>query len=136
MKNYSFYHRETGQLAGVLFSTDDDNCLAQNTPADHIAIDGHFDSLSKRFDLQTKQIVEWIPPAPSSDHVWNPETKRWQLSAAAQGKAQARQAAQARIAALEASQTTWLRKHAIGDPAAIANLREIDDEIAVLEAQL
>ena len=41
-----------------------------------------------------------------------------------------------RIAQLEESQHTWIRRHALGDASAIAHLREIDDEVAVLTDQL
>jgi hypothetical protein len=60
------------------------------------------------------------------------------LAAKRRGDRQGGQAycALAQISALEASQTTWMPKHALGEAAAIAHLRQIDDEIAVLEGSL
>jgi hypothetical protein len=37
---------------------------------------------------------------------------------------------------LEASQHTWIRRHALGDKSALARLQEIDDEVAVLTGEL
>lgn len=136
MKAVSFYHKETGRLHGNLLIVSDDEVLALNTPADHAAIEGHHDPLSKRFDIETKRIVEWIPDAPSADHVWNPETKRWQPSAAAAEKIARGHAARARIQELEASQHRHLRGQALGKPGAAEALQAIDDEISALELQL
>jgi hypothetical protein len=134
VRTVSFFHKETGALHSNQLICSDDAAVALNTPADHIAIDGHHDYLCKRVDLETKQIVEWIPPAPSADHVWNPETLRWQLSAAAQGKAQARQLAQARIAALRASSIDVMRELLLGNESARARLQAIADEIEMQTA--
>lgn len=103
-----------------------------NCPPGHKEIAGHFDPLSQKVDLASGQVVDYIPPQPSPDHEWNANSKRWNLSVAAMAKITARAAAAARIATLVDSQHTWIRKHALGDPAAIQHLREIDDEIAVL----
>lgn len=136
MRAVSFYHRETGVFISNQMIVSDDDILALNTPKDHIAIDGHHDHLSKRFDIATGEIVEWMPPAPSSDHVWNPETKRWQISAAAADKIAKRNAARARIQELEASQHRRVREHALGNPGALEQLQAIDDEIFSLRGQL
>jgi hypothetical protein len=75
-------------------------------------------------------VVNYQPPQPSADHEWNAESKRCPPP---RNRRSPPAPPPPRIAALEASQTTWLRRHALGDPAAIAHLREIDDEIAALE---
>jgi hypothetical protein len=136
MISYSFYHKESGVIHSRRFSTDDPTQLRGNTPADHAAIEGHHDHLSKRFDLETKQVVEWMPPAPSADHVWNPETKRWQLSAAAAEKIERSNAARVRIAQLEASQHRHVREHCLGFSGAADRLQAIDAEIATLREVL
>lgn len=139
MKRYGFYHRETGLLANVVFSTDDENAmLANNTPADHIAIEGHHDSLSKRVDIATGQVIDYQPPAPSADHEWNAETKRWQLNAAVTAKAQARAAALAAIAILEGQSMRPMRELAlgIGILGARSRLAAINSQIASLRKSL
>lgn len=137
MISYSFYHKDTGVIHPKKFSTDDLTQLPGNVPsADHIAIDGHHDHLSKRFDLETERVVEWVPPAPSADHEWNDEVKRWQLSAAAIAKLNRANAARARIAQLVNSQHEHVRAHCLGKPGAAARLQAIDAEILSLQSDL
>jgi hypothetical protein len=156
MISYSFYHRESGAIHPKVFSTDDATQLRANTPADHLPIEGHHDPLSKRVDVTVPpelvddinrygcavgkrfvhKIIDYQPPAPSADHEWNAETKRWQLSAAVQAKAQARAAAAARIAELEASQHGVVRDLLLGGAAARPRLQAIADEIERLNADL
>ena len=128
----SFYHKETGLLHSNHLTVSDEAAIALNTPPDHIAIDGHHDPLSKRVDVATGEIVDYQPPHPSEQHEWDATTKRWQLSAAAQAKAQARVAAAARIAALEASQHSLVRALVLGDESARPQLQAIADEISKL----
>lgn len=83
MKRFVFYHPDTGVLHPrtlMLDVSDLENSLKLNTPEGHVAHEhdaawpGHH-----RFDLASKQIVEDIPPAPSSDHEWNAGRHRWTL---------------------------------------------------------
>lgn len=136
MKAVSFYHKENGVLASNHLVVSDDGMLEANTPRDHAAIDGHHDHLSKRFDLQTKQLVEWIPPAPSADHVWDEASKTWNLNPDAMAKIERRRTAYARIAVLESSTLRTLREHALGHAGAADKLKEIDDEILSLRSLL
>jgi hypothetical protein len=136
----------------------DDRVIDINIPPDHIVIEGHHDHLSKRVDVSVPpeiinnagkvgysmdeatrivhKIIDYQPPAPSTDHEWDAQTKRWQISAAAQAKAAARSAALARIAALEASQHRHIRGLALGKPGAKEALQAIDEEIISLESQI
>lgn len=138
MRTFSFYHKESGLLNGRTFSSDDDSMLEANfrLHPDHLPIEGAHDHLSKRVDVATGEVEEYMPPPPSSDHVWNPETKRWQLSAAAADKIAMNSAARARIQQLEASQHRRIREHALGKPGAFEALQAIDDEISSLRGQL
>lgn len=77
-------------------------------------------------------LIDYQPPAPSTDHEWDSTSKRWNLSAAAQAKAQGRQAAQARIAELTASQHQHVRELLLGSLSARPRLQSIQDEIAML----
>jgi hypothetical protein len=61
MKTISFYHKDTGIISSYKV-TGDDELAKQNTPIDHIAIDGYHSHLVKKFDLETKSIVDYVPP--------------------------------------------------------------------------
>lgn len=135
MKEYSFFHKDTGVLAPHVLGCPDD-ALEINTPADHTAIEGAHDHLSKRVDVATGEVVDYQPPAPSVDHEWNDASKRWQLSAAAQAKIDKRAAALARITQLEASQHRPLREMMLDPIGGVARVREIDAEIAALRKDL
>lgn len=137
MNSWSVYNKSTGELIGQTFSTDEQIAtVPTNFPDGHGVIEGLHDHLSKRVDLASGKVVEHMPPAPSADHVWNPETKRWQLTAAAADKIVRRIAAYTRIHELEASQHRRLREHALGKPGALEALQAIDDEIFSLRGQL
>jgi hypothetical protein len=136
MKLFSFYHTDTGLLAPTKFSTDDVRMLKNNIPANHAAIEGHHDHLTKRVDLETKTIVDYQPPQPSPDHEWNADTKRWQLTAQAQDKINRRKAALARIAQLESGSLRTIREAQLGMAGAEDRLKELDAEIAVLRSAL
>jgi hypothetical protein len=136
VRQVSFFHKDTGLLNGSHLMSSDHRAVALNTPADHIAIDGHHDYLSKRVDIATGLVIDYQPPAPSADHEWNAETKRWALSAAVLAKQQERAAALAQIAALEASQHALVRKLLLGSLSARPRLQAIEDEIASLQAAL
>jgi hypothetical protein len=153
MKTVSFFHKDTGALHSNQLICSDDSVVAMNTPADHIAIDGHFDHLSKRVDVanpefvdvyvnRTKtdtpakalryKVVDYVPPSPSDDHEWNSETKRWVIKAEVIAKAQAKAAALAQIAALEAKGVRAGREMQLGVAGAAERLADIDKQIAAL----
>lgn len=136
MKTYSFYDKATGAIHPTIFSSDDDSQLANNTPADNIAIDGQFDSLSQRVDIATGLVLDYQPPAPSADHEWNAITKRWQLSAAAQSKIDNHNSAITGISSVELRSLRALREWALGMPGAADRLKAIDDEITSLRPQI
>ena len=135
MKQYSFFHKETGLLHPQKFSTNDDTQLSGNTPAEHIAIEGHHDHKRKRVNVETKEVIGYQPPSPSADHVWTDE-HGWQLSEAALAKIERKRSAAARIAYLESTQHRAIREHALGTPGAEQRLKDIDAEIASLRSDL
>jgi len=136
MKIWSMYDPATGLFLGRTFAATEDSHVATNTADHEVAIEGSFDHLSHRVDLATGAVVDYQPPQPSSDHEWNAASKRWQLTAAVAAKQAARAAALGQIAMLEASQHRAVREAALGDPAAAATLKAIDDQIKALRAQL
>lgn len=135
----SIYSTETGLFTGVIIAVHDD-LLEANTPSGHKTLTGRYDRLSRRVDLTTGEVIEYQPPAPSSDHEWNASTQRWQLSAAAAEKESNRALALNRIDHLENSQARALRELAVGTPAeqveARARLKAIHDEIVSLRSQV
>jgi hypothetical protein len=138
MRAVSFYHKVTGVLHAVQVIASSDEVVALNTPPEHLAIEGHHDPLSKRVDVTTGAVVEHQPPAPSTDHAWNDETKRWALKpeiAVAQAR---RAAALTQIATLEASQQRAMRELLIdlNDATAKQRLLDIDEQIGALRSGL
>jgi hypothetical protein len=131
----SFYDKTTGMFSGVRYHGLEDH-IEVNTPNGHAAAIGAHDHLSKRVDLATGELVDYQPPAPSADHEWNADTKRWQLTAAAAEKESKRAFALNRIDHLENSQARALRELALGSTEAAARLKAIDDEIASLRSHL
>jgi hypothetical protein len=132
----SFYHRETGLFNGNHLIASDDAAVKLNTPLDHIAIDGHYDHLSKKVDVESGQVVDYQPAPPSAEHEWNTSTRRWQLRAAVAECQQRHAAALARIAALEAAQHRPMRELAVNSQSVEARkrLEAIESEIASLRA--
>jgi hypothetical protein len=131
----SLYDPSTGILTGQTVSGSP-AIVALNIPKGAAAIEGEHDHLSKRVDLATRQVVDWQPPQPSPDHEWNAETRRWQPTAAAITRQEGRQAALARIAALEAGTIRTLRDAALGIPGAHDRLAAVEAEIAQHRATL
>jgi hypothetical protein len=136
MKRYSFYDKKTGVLHQSKFSTDDPSQLAGNVPPEHGAIDGHHDHMRKRVNVETGELIDYQPPAPSAEHVWDEASKTWNLNPDAMAKIERRRTAYARIAVLESSTLRSLREHALGYVGAEQKLKDIDAEIAALRADL
>lgn len=133
MRCVRFFHRETGLIHPQRVIVSSDHALALNTPPDHDVIDDPkdkpIDPLCQRVNIHTRLVQEYQPPAPSAAHVWNPQTKRWVLSAATQARASAKAAALARIAELESSQHRAVREAVLGMDGAHKRLQALDDEI-------
>lgn len=137
MKQYQFYHKETGVFGAKVFTTTSEDALTLNMPADHASREGVADHLSQRVDVATGALIDYQPPAPSPDHEWQAETKRWELAAAVQTKRDDTRAARQRIAYLESAvQPRAMREHALAFDGAADRLRAIDDEIAALRRHL
>ncbi len=115
MRRVSFYHRETGLFNGTHLTVSGPEMVRLNTPADHIAIDGHHDALSRRVDVATGQVVDYRP-APNVDRE----------------KAAAAAIVQARTAELERLSGPLVRRLVLGDESARAALQAIEDEVREL----
>lgn len=73
---FSYYRKDTGEI--LPFSDKG----APAAVSDEIgAIEGTYDHLSQRVDLETGDVVDWQPPRPVgdeyTDHEWDTGTKRW-----------------------------------------------------------
>ena len=97
-RTWSFH--DAGRFVGITF-TGDDRALAANIPPGLGAVEGVHDPENRRFDLASNQVVDYIPPSPSADHIWNAATKRWELSPEAVASAERRDRAMALIKELE-----------------------------------
>lgn len=137
MKIVSFYNKETGLLHDKALMAGSERDIEINTPAGHVAVDGHHDALSKRVNVATGEIIDYQPPQPSPDHEWNGTTQRWQLSAIALDRTNRRTAAAARIRDLEAASVPAMRELLLsGGVAARQKLQAIEDEIVGIQASL
>lgn len=131
----SIYSEETGLFTGVIVAVHDE-LLDANTPIGCKTLIGRYDHLSQRVDVASGTVVDYQPPQPSTDHEWNADTKRWQLTAAAQSKIDGHTAALAQIAALEAKGARCVRELALGQAGAADRVAAIDAEIAALRPAL
>ena len=107
MAAYTFANKDTGELSRKKFSGPPDS-IAANTPAGMIAIEGDYDSICQRLDLNTREIVAYQPPKPSEDHEWT--GTRWRLNANAQAQINEDKRARFLLAELDAKQARRVRE--------------------------
>ncbi len=131
----SFFDKASGAISDKRFAGDP-SFVELNTPSGHEAIDGEHDHLSKRFDLETKKVVDYQPPQPSQDHEWNATTKRWQLKAEVQQKQAARASALTRIAQLDSESIGLMRQLLLGNASVKDRLVAISHEVSKLKADI
>lgn len=138
MKRWHFYRLSDGTFTRQSMVTADAELVAANTPSGCAAIAGNIDPDSMRVDLETGSVVDWQPPAPSDEHEWQPDERRWQLKPAAARREADAVNAQRRIEALERRQLRSLRELLIDNSNAAARreLATIEDEITALRPKL
>jgi hypothetical protein len=143
MTTYCIFDTATGLFKGKL-SLQDGAQLAANVPAGCGAIHGDHDIYASRVDVQTGEVIEYIPPAPEpeSDHEWNPDSRRWTVQPAsierstqraiavaeleALDRKQARAAAELLLDAKDATARAFFEKFAAEKEAQRRIIREID----------
>lgn len=139
-KLLSIYDPATGRFLGKVFSGSADVLTAKCALRGVLGVEGRHDHLSKRVDLATGEVVDWIPPAPPDtdletfewDALSEPEHPRWISKPTAKAAKQAKQAlVQERMDKLEAKQARPLRELLL-DP----NDAQARTKLADLEAQL
>jgi len=105
--------------------------VTANTPEGYAPIYWVTDPMSQRVDLSTGEIVDYQPPQPDAEHVWDVDARRWIKRPDVIERERLRLEAQSRIDDLERRQARRVRELlAASDPA----LKTIDDEIAQLRA--
>lgn len=134
MKTVSFYHQETGLFHPTSLTASDESIIALNAPPDHLAMEGAHDHLSRRVDVITGEIVDYQPPAPSTDHGWDETAKRWVLSQHAQELATRRGTALVEIRDVESRALGALIEHALGYEGARDRLEALHKQIVDLRA--
>jgi hypothetical protein len=76
VNTYTPYNRITGIFLPQKITCKDIH-LAVNIPDMHSCLVGSYDYLSQRVDVDTNEVIDYIPEQPSVQHEWNPEIKRW-----------------------------------------------------------
>lgn len=78
---YSFWRAADGIFLPLIMTLPSVAALEANMPPGCVAIEGRFDHLSQRVDLETDQVVDYQPPAPPDDAMqtwsWSVSIKRW-----------------------------------------------------------
>jgi len=139
--SWSFYNATTGEFLPRLFSGSS-KLLEQNTPAGHVAIEGQFDPLSQRVDVETGEVVDYQPPQPDDDHEWREKVvegrPRWVKKREIVAREARAATAQADIDALERKQLRPMRELALDPSNAPARQRvaEIEAEIVAKRVDL
>jgi hypothetical protein len=126
IRRWSFFDLSTGEFRGRRFSAPDDRDLQRNTPTGCGTMEGSYDPISQRVDLDTGRVVEWE------------NTKLVDAKA----RRDASLGARVRIKQLEDQQGRIIREDVLRpDERADGKLprerlQEIDDEIASLRVML
>lgn len=146
-KTWHVYDKTTGEFTGETFSSsvadpaNDDlpNGMEANVPDGRAVIAAaHVDHLSKKIDLDTGEVVDHVPPAPSDDHFWHTDQKRWYIKPEVAGKRNRHAATMQKIDALEAKQHRIIRDIFLNDENGEAKkkLHDIEDQIVELRKEL
>lgn len=135
---FSVYNKETGLFTGLVLSTSNPTAewRSTNIPNGLDIVEGEYNYL--KFRVDDGQVIDYIPPAPSSDHEWNPTTKEWELRAEAQRRSDQARVALTIISTLEMQQLRAMRELLL-DPnnkAARGKLAEIESQIVTVRQDL
>jgi hypothetical protein len=74
---YSLYRKEDGLFTGEVLGLPEPRVEHPGVPSGHAWHPGHHDHLSRKLDLTTNAVVDYRPSAPSEDHQWNANSRRW-----------------------------------------------------------
>lgn len=132
-KVHSFYDKQTGLFLGRTFSGPEGS-LENNIPEGAGAIEGVFDHNCHRVDLESGNVVHYVPPQPSLDHFWT--GKRWELKPEIVEENNVRLMTKATIVDLESKQHRAVREFILAEsPAeaaqAKARVRELENQMSL-----
>lgn len=150
MKTWSVCNSIDGLFTGQ-FISGPSSALEANLPITMRAVEGRYDHICQRLDLETGAVIDHQPPQPNEDYEWRAENSasvdrvgqrwRWLKKPEVLEIEQRRAQAVARISDLERRQARIMRELTL-DPATIGEdgktpverLRAIDQEIAALRS--
>jgi hypothetical protein len=137
MKTFSFFDPATGELSAETVTCSDRQADANTRPG-LTRIEGGLDHLSQRVDIETGDVIDYQPPAPSDLHEWDASIKRWRLPDAVVAAQAEQRALLAMIQRIEARQPRALRELMLtpSDRDARQRIADLDSEIAALRAKL
>ena len=135
MIHVSFADPETGLFDGRQLVAPNRETVQLNARG-RLVVDGVHDHRNKRFDLASQTVVDYQPPQPSPDHVWDADDQLWKLSPEAEGVRLARRAARQNLSTADARAVRALIEHALGDPAAVERLRTLEANKVQLRSKL
>jgi hypothetical protein len=137
MKTYSFFDPATGELSAETVTHSERQAEANTRPG-LTRIEGKLDHLSQRVDIETGDVVDYQPPAPSVQHEWDAAIKRWKLPDAVIAAQAEQRALQSMIQRIEARQPRAIRELMLtpSDRDARQRIADLDSEIAALRAKL
>lgn len=111
--------------------------LLEKTDVDEQNIQGDIDELEKHL------LIDYIPPSPGDDYDWDAKSKRWVVKADVERRRGREAAARVQIDRLEQSSLRSLRELRVAEidgaprpEVSAARLKQIEDQIAVLRAEL
>lgn len=130
MNTWFSYFNDEGALCQYWYCGDK-KFAQDNAPKGTKPIEGKFDPGSQKVDIETGEVVDYIPPAPSIEHEWRGKqwVKRAEVVAAESERAKAR----AQIANLERQQARRVRELLMQND---VGLQTIDAQITELRRKL
>lgn len=130
MKTWCFFNPATGLFIDRIYCSSNLQSLEANTPEGLYAVEGRYDYLSQRVDVESGEVIDYQPPQPSDDHEWNVNTKRWQLKQEVEARNRQRASALMQLQQLDAKET-----RAISDLLTHPNDETAQTRLAAVRAQ-
>lgn len=135
-RNWAFYDASTGLFRPKRITCPDTFDISKNTPEGCIAIEGSYDHLSQRMDIERGEVVDYVPPAPNDDFEWNADIKRWLKRPEVLQWERASEVAQAQLAAIDAQKVRALTDHVLAPNERGADGKLPRERLAEFEAQM
>jgi len=109
---YSHYFLDTGLFTGRR-SRVPEGQESSITPRDGCAfIAGSYDLLSQKVDIETAEVIDYLPPQPSAEHEWI--NRRWVLTARAKSEIDSDQSARIELEQIDKAAIRYLMEAEVG----------------------